>query len=324
MGQPKESRETILTHWKEREGSVADEIYKLLKDPDDWGFQDLWLTADLLKRMDKTHHETHFAERPYEYRLKPEDNFWIWAINHIQDEIEVSKDRSKIEDKTFAINLFFDEYSHRCLYTSLELLEEDYFSLEALLNSDQLPETGFPPYEAELIIRRRIPAYYHFVWEGDIESIGNAFQNSSFLKTDQRVHAEKIGNLQNSLHLERTNRKDNLLKYLAYIHQVSDFDPLGIEFLYSSYKRHTEYWFSKTQEALERVPKIKDEIPLFIRQDVLQRDQFACQHCGRKAPDVVLHIDHIIPESKGGLTELDNLQVLCADCNIGKSNRYNN
>jgi len=70
--------------------------------------------------------------------------------------------------------------------------------------------------------------------------------------------------------------------------------------------------------------KEKDTIPAGMRQDVLQRDKFTCQHCGRKAPEVVLHIDHRTPESKGGETALYNLQVLCEECNMGKGNRYDN
>ena len=56
---------------------------------------------------------------------------------------------------------------------------------------------------------------------------------------------------------------------------------------------------------------------------VLKRDNFKCCSCGAspaKDPSVELHIDHIIPWSKGGETVVDNLQTLCSKCNIGKSN----
>ena len=59
-----------------------------------------------------------------------------------------------------------------------------------------------------------------------------------------------------------------------------------------------------------------------LRYKVLKRDNFKCCACGAspaKDPSVELHIDHIIPWSKGGETELDNLQVLCSKCNLGKS-----
>ena len=44
--------------------------------------------------------------------------------------------------------------------------------------------------------------------------------------------------------------------------------------------------------------------------------------CGAKVADgVKLHIDHIIPVSKGGTNDMDNLQVLCHKCNLAKTNR---
>lgn len=51
---------------------------------------------------------------------------------------------------------------------------------------------------------------------------------------------------------------------------------------------------------------------------VLERDNFACRYCGAKAPDVVLHVDHIVPVSKGGTSKPDNLVTACEACNNGK------
>lgn len=59
-----------------------------------------------------------------------------------------------------------------------------------------------------------------------------------------------------------------------------------------------------------------------LRYQVLKRDHFKCCACGAspaKDPSVELHIDHIIPWSKGGETTIENLQTLCSRCNLGKS-----
>lgn len=57
------------------------------------------------------------------------------------------------------------------------------------------------------------------------------------------------------------------------------------------------------------------------RFEVFKRDAFTCQYCGKKAPDVVLNIDHIEPVSKGGADNLLNYITACQECNSGKSNR---
>jgi len=43
--------------------------------------------------------------------------------------------------------------------------------------------------------------------------------------------------------------------------------------------------------------------------------------CRKSPPDVTLHIDHVFPASKGGSSKYENLQFLCAACNLSKSNR---
>lgn len=64
------------------------------------------------------------------------------------------------------------------------------------------------------------------------------------------------------------------------------------------------------------------DINLRLRFKVFQRDNFKCCICGAspaKDPAVELHVDHIIPWSKGGETTIENLQTLCFKCNLGKS-----
>lgn len=54
------------------------------------------------------------------------------------------------------------------------------------------------------------------------------------------------------------------------------------------------------------------------RFEVFKRDSFKCQYCGRSAPEVVLHVDHIHPVSKDGTNDVFNLITACSDCNHGK------
>lgn len=75
-------------------------------------------------------------------------------------------------------------------------------------------------------------------------------------------------------------------------------------------------------ESNEQSHKTKRDINLRMRFLVMKRDNFKCCMCGRSpatTPGLELHIDHIIPWSKGGETVIDNLQTLCSDCNLGKS-----
>ena len=68
--------------------------------------------------------------------------------------------------------------------------------------------------------------------------------------------------------------------------------------------------------------RTKREVNLRMRFKVMARDNFKCCICGRSpssTPGLVLHIDHIKPWSKGGETVMENLQTLCQDCNLGKS-----
>ena len=58
--------------------------------------------------------------------------------------------------------------------------------------------------------------------------------------------------------------------------------------------------------------------PNFTRFNVFLRDKFSCQYCGRKKD---LTFDHLLPRSKGGKTDWDNVVTACSACNVQKGGR---
>ena len=54
------------------------------------------------------------------------------------------------------------------------------------------------------------------------------------------------------------------------------------------------------------------------RYNVLKRAKYRCELCGAHETQVALHVDHIMPRSKGGLDDLSNFQALCQTCNTNK------
>jgi hypothetical protein len=79
------------------------------------------------------------------------------------------------------------------------------------------------------------------------------------------------------------------------------------------------YNFRDILKLAKDYKKNKTTIPAKLRLKILKRDNYTCQMCGAKAPEVQIHVDHAIPLSRGGLTEEKNLRTLCKDCNLGKS-----
>lgn len=72
----------------------------------------------------------------------------------------------------------------------------------------------------------------------------------------------------------------------------------------------------------EEKPKRKPIKPS-LRFEILKRDNYRCQMCGVTAKHgAALEIDHITPVAKGGANDADNLQVLCRECNAGKSDSW--
>lgn len=103
---------------------------------------------------------------------------------------------------------------------------------------------------------------------------------------------------------------------LAFVNRVNA-DPVEMEESIQP-RKSVEFTASRPK------PEDQHQIPIGLRYKVLSRDHFRCVTCGNSpATDIacVLHVDHILAFSRGGKTRIDNLQSMCANCNIGKGNR---
>jgi len=65
----------------------------------------------------------------------------------------------------------------------------------------------------------------------------------------------------------------------------------------------------------DRVPTIST----FSKRNVLKRDRYTCQYCGKQSRD--LTIDHVLPKSKGGETVWENVVSACEECNKSKADK---
>lgn len=116
-------------------------------------------------------------------------------------------------------------------------------------------------------------------------------------------------------------RQRNYVKTPYKVTQVSS----QISYNYEYLKNRNEQLKAINYECTLREYHSKDQRKLLtkeLRQKIMIRDNYTCQICGKYMPDGVgLHIDHLIPVSKGGKSVESNLQVLCSKCNGSKSNK---
>ncbi|MCL2569989.1 MAG: HNH endonuclease [Firmicutes bacterium] len=150
------------------------------------------------------------------------------------------------------------------------------------------------------------------------QSFSKTMKPKIFLEIENMLYRDK--KLQPSVDLDITCK-------------VSYISPAGR----NSYKKEYIYklddletWYKivtrKVRERSERQDRINRErsrVTNSVRYDILKRDGHECKICGSTASDgVKLHVDHIVPVSKGGTSDCDNLQTLCDRCNSGKSNKH--
>jgi len=93
---------------------------------------------------------------------------------------------------------------------------------------------------------------------------------------------------------------------------ILDYNDEGTAGKYICFFCNKTTFYRKYQNAAKRR---REAIPESTRLSIMARAGYCCEHCGS---DQHLHIDHIVPFSKGGSNDIKNLQLLCRDCNLRK------
>lgn len=96
---------------------------------------------------------------------------------------------------------------------------------------------------------------------------------------------------------------------------------LNFEDLFTCFESVSRSYLDKRTHS-QLVAVERGDVSDSLRYDILNRDNFTCVICGASSRQGArLHVDHIIPVSKGGKSVPSNLRTLCERCNIGKSNK---
>ena len=92
---------------------------------------------------------------------------------------------------------------------------------------------------------------------------------------------------------------------------------------------HPEIYLHSVKQRFElpiviRIDEIIDDRNIYVtptRHQILIRDNYQCQYCGKQLTDWSATIDHVVPKSKGGQWSWHNLVTCCEKCNQAKGNQ---
>lgn len=185
-------------------------------------------------------------------------------------------------------------------------------------------------------------------WKKGLEALKNYLQQKGLdltprPHTPNRIHSDK----------DLFNEMDRIWQKVGQRPSRTEWEMSDPQIAYNTYKQRFGGWTNTCLKFIEYkmgssiltedfvLPNQKEQRPskeskfeykqensrnvsLSLRLQVLSRDNFRCVFCGKSPAtnlETKLHIDHINPFSKGGKSILENLQTLCEECNLGKSNK---
>ena len=141
--------------------------------------------------------------------------------------------------------------------------------------------------------------------------------------------------------IKEVDNNDSLFKNYSYGYNITEFYPENLDnklirrIYYLLPDSSLDYPFKYYESFINKKinARIKEKFkknvikskrnPLDskLRHEVFKRDGYKCLECGATNKEKILHCDHIIPISQGGTDEMFNLQTLCDNCNLAKSDK---
>lgn len=244
-------------------------------------------------------------------------NFGTWILT--LKEAGLRTDRNKTEYKKISDTDLLDnvkyvaeylsknsittsEYKEYGLY-SISIILDRFGSWENTLKKANLEETGFikkiDTYDLLKEIERLWILLGRQPTTTDLKNGNSKYSLNSFTR--------RFGGWRNAL--------EEFVKYINSEETIQPKEEKSVKI-----EKDTNVEIKNVKIKTRRTPR---DINERLRFQVLKRDNFKCVCCGKSPAtnsNVELHVDHIIPWSKGGETVIENLQTLCSKCNLGKGN----
>lgn len=157
----------------------------------------------------------------------------------------------------------------------------------------------------------------------DVSIIAKYIYDVDMRQSEKKTYIEEIWNTREELKIY-FNKKTFFLRQLQI--ELDKLDGL-FETSESSITNVTLESRNIEEMTLQEIMKLDPNRGREIREEIFRKHidgdgNYACANCGKKSKlRGLFQIDHILAMSNGGLTKVDNLQLLCRTCNMRKSNK---
>lgn len=197
----------------------------------------------------------------------------------------------------------FDEISNDCLLTN-EVCVFCYYKTNEWETNGQ-------------VVKRRDsikkPERFFIEWHDYYKEYYNVLQTALFTLKKGSICPKIIGK-QKYYYLAYRKGKKVIFEYIGRVIPSSLIEQLQLR---KKVKRKI-LQLKSLLFTLKVVPRPHYNKTRLNRFRIFKKDDFKCRYCGKRAPQVELQLDHIIPISKGGTNEETNLTTVCEKCNTEK------